>query len=64
MDKPPKDWIRNPKYGPLVYNGHVLLSDSDEVVRDIPGLPFTLESDPPDWLLAGLRRCMDFSIYE
>ena len=64
MPKPPADWCRSPKYGPLVYDGYVLLSHLDEAVKDIPGLPLTLESDPPAWLLVGLKRCVEFTTYE
>ena len=58
MDRPPADWVRNPKYGHLVYDRHIMLDHVGGAIRDIPGLPLTLDSDTPGWLLAGLRKCM------
>ena len=64
MERRPADWIRNPKYGLLIYNGLVMLDKKDDAVRDIPGLPLTLGSKAPPWLLAGLTRCMHMHIPE
>lgn len=57
-------WIGRAQYGPLVYNGRVMLDHKNLPVRDVPGLPLTLQSEAPPWLLAGLRRCMDLKIEE
>lgn len=64
MEKRPADWIRKPIYGPLIHNGLVMLDHENNPVRDIPGIPFTLEATAPGWLLEGLRRCMSMEIPE
>lgn len=64
MKKPPEGWIQNPKYGLLIYNGLVMLDHDDLPVRDIPGLPLTLETHASAWLLEGLRRCTKITIPE
>ena len=64
MEKRPADWMRSRKYGPLICNGLLMLDKTDKPVRDIPGLPLTLESKAPAWLLAGLRRCVYMNIPE
>lgn len=64
MEKRPADWMRSRKYGTLIYNGLVMLDKSDNPVRDIPGLPLTLENKAPAWLLAGLKRCLYMHIPE
>lgn len=57
-------WTGRAQYGPLLYNGIVMLDCKDNPVRDVPGLPLTLQTEAPAWLLAGLRRCMSFTIDE
>ena len=64
MKKPPEDWIQNPNYSLLIYNGLVMLDHDDHPIRDIPGLPLTLETRAPPWLLEGLRRCTKITIPE
>ena len=64
MKKRPTGWIRRAQYGPLIYNGLVMLDYKDNPVRDIPGIPLTLATQAPAWLLAGLRRCIDLTVDE
>ena len=63
MKKPPADWIRNLKYGPLIHKGLIMLDQKDKPVRDIPGLPMTLSTKAPAYLLAGLERCLGLTIH-
>ena len=64
MKKRPADWVHNPKYGPLIYSGLIMLDHNDVPVRDIPGVPLTLETQAPPWLLEGLRRSSQMTYAE
>ena len=64
MNTYPKGWDNRPKYGRLIIDGKIILDHRSKPVRDIPGLPLTLSSDPPGWLLEGLRRCTKIGIEE
>ena len=57
-------WKGRAKYDYLVYDGRVMLDQKENPVRDVPGLPLTLQAELPGWLLAGLRRCMNFTVDE
>ena len=57
MEKRPSDWNNAPVYAHLFHNGHLLLSHKDRPIRDIPGLPLTIDTEVPGWFLEGLRRC-------
>lgn len=57
MENFPADRAKNVKYGPLMYNGLIMLDHEDNPIRDIPGFPLTLETDLPGWFLGGLKRC-------
>ena len=64
MDKPPAEWKRYPEYRPLIYKGVIMLDQKDRPVRDIPGLPWTLSTNIPTFLLAGLIRCLNLQIHQ
>lgn len=64
MKERPADWQRHPRYTPLIYNGLVMLDHKDRPIRDIPGLPLTLETQAPASLLGGLRRCAKMTFPE
>ena len=64
MKNPPIDWIDEPPYGHLTYNGLIMLDYENRPVKDIPGLPLTLSGETKAWLLEGLRRCTKIEVNE
>ena len=58
METSPSDWVKEPRYGHLTFNGLIMLDHDNRAVKDIPGLPLTLSTSSQNgWLLEGLRRC-------
>ena len=64
MEARPADLMDKPVYGNLLYNGLVMLDQENNPVRDIPGIPHTLDASAPGWLLEGLRRCTYMEVPE
>ena len=64
MEKRPSDWNNAPVYAHLFHNGHLLLSHKNRPIRDIPGLPLTIDTEVPGWFLEGLRRCSRIEMAE
>ncbi|KAL9066474.1 MAG: hypothetical protein Q9161_007537 [Pseudevernia consocians] len=62
MEARPADLMGKPVYGNLLYNGLVMLDQENDPVRDIPGIPHTLDASAPGWLLEGLRRCTSMEV--
>ena len=64
MEGPPAELRRKAKYESLMHDGFLLLDAKDKPVRDIPGLPLTLDTRVEAWFLEGLRRCLNLNIPE
>lgn len=64
MNKPPAEWKQYPEYRPLIHKGLIMLDQKDRPVRDIPGLPLTLSTKIPAFMLAGLERCFNAKFHQ
>lgn len=64
MKRRPDDFNERVKYDPLQLNGHVLLDSGNNPVRDVPGLPLTLDTRIEGWFITGLRRSLKIEMKE
>ena len=64
MEKRPSDWNYAPVYGHLFHKEHILLSHMNRPIRDIPGLPLTIDTQVEGRFLEGLRRCSKIEMNE
>ena len=64
MNQPPADFNAKVTYDLLKLGGYVLLDGHNNPVRDVPGLPLTLETDIEAWFITGLRRSLRIDMKE
>ena len=64
MKKPPADFKTKVTYDLLELDGYILLDSDNNPVRDIPGLPLTLETNLKPWFITGLRRSLKMEVKE
>ena len=48
----------------LMCSGFVMLNDNNRPVKDYPGVPLTLSNESPPYILEGLRRCFQMTVFE
>ena len=64
MNQRPADFNIKVTYDLLKLNGCILLNSDNNPVRDVPGLPLTLETKLEGWFITGLRRSLRIEMKE
>ncbi len=60
----PNDFVHNPKVGPMIHSGLIMLDNDDHPVRDFPNVPRCFSTALEGWYLESIRRCTEMIITE
>lgn len=64
MNRRPNDLKHNPECGFLAFEGLVMLDHRNKPIKNYPGAPLTLKTNPAPWLMEGLKRCLGMTYQE